>query len=91
MKFLNSILVLSALTINAVHGEVKYFNHCINNGDFAITFDDGPDLSHTEMVLDILDEFNVKATFFVNGKNCVDITSNPTAQVCILNYKIYFK
>jgi len=80
MKFLNSILILSALTMNAVHGEVKYFNECINKGDFAITFDDGPHLEYTEKVLDVLDEFNVKATFFVNGKNCVDITENSTAQ-----------
>lgn len=35
------------------------------------------------MILDTLDEFNVKATFFVNGKNCVDITTNPTAQEII--------
>lgn len=83
MKFLNSILILSTVAINAVRGDVKYFNKCIHDGDFAITFDDGPDLSHTEMVLDVLDEFNVKATFFVNGKNCVDITSNPTAQKLI--------
>jgi len=80
MKFLNSILILSALSMNAVRGDVKYFNKCIHDGDFAITFDDGPHLEYTEKVLDVLDEFNVKATFFVNGRNCVDITENSTAQ-----------
>lgn len=33
-----------------------------------LTFDDGPS-SHTSRLLDILDKYNVKATFFVNGKN----------------------
>ena len=34
----------------------------------AITFDDGPDPKHTRRVLDILDEHDVKATFFVIGR-----------------------
>ena len=34
----------------------------------AITFDDGPG-AHTARVLDILEKYNVKATFFVQGKN----------------------
>jgi len=83
MKFLNSIILMSSIVMNSVHGEVKYFSKCIKDGDFAITFDDGPSLDYTKMVLDTLDEFNVKATFFVNGKNCVDITTNPTAQELI--------
>ena len=33
-----------------------------------LTFDDGPS-SHTSRLLDILDKYNVKVTFFVNGKN----------------------
>ena len=32
-----------------------------------LTFDDGPS-NHTEKILDILNEYDVKATFFVNGK-----------------------
>ncbi|SCX86274.1 MULTISPECIES: polysaccharide deacetylase family protein [Pseudobutyrivibrio] len=32
-----------------------------------LTFDDGPS-ENTEQILDILDDYNVKATFFVNGK-----------------------
>ena len=35
----------------------------------AITFDDGPHRKHTEEILDILKEYNVKATFFVTGQN----------------------
>lgn len=33
-----------------------------------LTFDDGPS-HHTERILDILNEYDVKATFFVNGKD----------------------
>jgi peptidoglycan/xylan/chitin deacetylase (PgdA/CDA1 family) len=41
----------------------------INRGkEVALTFDDGP-AEHTETVLDILKRENVKATFFVIGKN----------------------
>eukprot|EP00833_Pecoramyces_ruminatium_P003441 jgi/Orpsp1_1/1177473/evm.model.c7180000061569.1 len=80
MKFLNTILLLASVAMNSVHGEVKYFSKCINDRDFAITFDDGPSLDYTSKVLDVLDEFHVKATFFVNGKNCVDITENKTAR-----------
>lgn len=35
----------------------------------AITFDDGPDDKYTTQVLDLLAEYNVKATFFIIGKN----------------------
>lgn len=33
----------------------------------ALTFDDGPHPIYTEQILDILDEYDVKATFFVLG------------------------
>ena len=35
----------------------------------ALTFDDGPSLSYTEQILDILCRRGVKATFFVCGQN----------------------
>lgn len=33
----------------------------------ALSFDDGPDIKFTPMVLDVLDKHNVKATFFMMG------------------------
>lgn len=39
-----------------------------------LTFDDGPDITNTPMVLNILDNYGVKATFFVVGTN---IEKNP--------------
>ncbi len=35
----------------------------------ALTFDDGPNEPYTLQVLDILDKYNIKATFFMIGKN----------------------
>ena len=42
--------------------------------EVVLTFDDGPDPEHTPKVLDMLDEYCVKATFFVVGK---DAERNP--------------
>ncbi len=39
------------------------------NKRIALTFDDGPSLTNTPQVLDILARHNARATFFVNGKN----------------------
>lgn len=38
-------------------------------GKVALTFDDGPDAYYTAQVLDILNHYNVKATFFLVGKH----------------------
>lgn len=35
----------------------------------ALTFDDGPNEPYTSEILDILDRYNVKATFFIIGQN----------------------
>jgi len=35
----------------------------------ALTYDDGPNLVYTRKILDILDRYHVKATFFMVGKN----------------------
>jgi peptidoglycan/xylan/chitin deacetylase (PgdA/CDA1 family) len=35
----------------------------------ALTFDDGPNEPYTSQVLDILDKYKIKATFFMIGKN----------------------
>ena len=40
-----------------------------NDRVVALTFDDGPDPFHTPRVLDVLDQYHVKATFFMMGRN----------------------
>ncbi|KXH27886.1 polysaccharide deacetylase, partial [Colletotrichum nymphaeae SA-01] len=47
---------------------------CTVEGDFALTFDDGP-FTYTEHVLDLLAEAGAKATFFVNGENFGNINN----------------
>lgn len=42
-----------------------------------LTFDDGPSTTNTPKVLDILDKYNIKATFFVLGKS---LESSETAK-----------
>ncbi|TDZ21906.1 Chitin deacetylase [Colletotrichum orbiculare MAFF 240422] len=41
---------------------------CINPGDVALTFDDGPD-RYTNDLLDLLKKYNASATFMVTGNN----------------------
>ncbi|SDY03729.1 polysaccharide deacetylase family protein [Thermoactinomyces sp. DSM 45892] len=48
------------------------FNLPKNQRKVVITFDDGPDGIYTPKVLDILQRYNVKATFFVMGKSAVN-------------------
>lgn len=45
----------------------------------ALTFDDGPDVRHTAALLDLLQEYGVKATFFVVGQQ-ITSTSFPLVQ-----------
>ncbi len=39
------------------------------NKKIALTFDDGPDPQYTPQILDILKQYNVKASFFIIGQN----------------------
>lgn len=43
-----------------------------NRNDIALTFDDGPNPYFTQKILNTLDFFNIKASFFVIGKRCSD-------------------
>ncbi len=43
-----------------------------NNKKIALTFDDGPSSGYTSQILDVLDRYNVKATFFVIGLNAAN-------------------
>ena len=40
-----------------------------NAAAVALTFDDGPHPKYTPQILEILDRYNIKATFFVIGIN----------------------
>ncbi|KAL2915338.1 hypothetical protein HK105_205203 [Polyrhizophydium stewartii] len=50
----------------------RYITGCNKGGVFALTFDDGPSVN-IGLILDILKRNNIKATFFINGKNRGDL------------------
>ena len=49
--------------------KAKHHNYKINKNEVALTFDDGPHPEFTPKVLDLLNKYNSKATFFCIGKN----------------------
>ena len=49
--------------------EYVYSFHMNDGNKIALTFDDGPHPQYTPLILDILKEYNVHATFFLIGEN----------------------
>lgn len=59
-----------ALTCAATAPNVPIYRSVPNEEKkIALTFDDGPHPHYTEQILDLLDRYGVKATFFVIGEN----------------------
>lgn len=54
-------------------GSIRYggtgHGRCVVPGTVALTFDDGPVFNYTDHVMDILQSYNAKATFFISGNN----------------------
>lgn len=70
-RALIAVLLLSLLTPHA-SAELPlgvYRNQQNEPSKIALTFDDGPHPRYTREILDILDEYGVKATFFFVGEN----------------------
>ncbi len=62
-------LVLGLLPVGADDGALAdvYFSCKCDDKRIALTFDDGPHYKYTAEILDILAEYDVRATFFVVG------------------------
>src|SRR6266545_3908303 len=60
--------------IDAVHHPSTVVTYYVQTTEpvVAFTFDDGPGPQWTSMVLDVLDAYQVPATFFVVGRNLQD-------------------
>jgi peptidoglycan/xylan/chitin deacetylase (PgdA/CDA1 family) len=56
----------------AARPEYVYSSVHVNGPYIALTFDDGPHATLTPKLLDLLKERNIKATFFVIGKNAAE-------------------
>lgn len=72
IKQLSAIIIatLSLLTHSTGFcAELPDTNTKPNKGTVALTFDDGPAVPYTQQILDILDRYDIKATFFIVGAN----------------------
>lgn len=59
---------------------VKVYRYKKNsNNKIALTFDDGPHPVYTKRILDILEKYNIKATFFMVGENVLNYTDAAIA------------
>jgi peptidoglycan/xylan/chitin deacetylase (PgdA/CDA1 family) len=67
--------VLSTLfTYHGVNPRSRFYGKVLSNGNrnhprIALTFDDGPNEPYTSRVLSILEQYRIKATFFIIGQN----------------------
>lgn len=74
MRKLTAMILATALLINPTVAKAEdgladvYFSKENEKKQIALTFDDGPHYKYTGEILDILAEYDIKATFFVIGK-----------------------
>jgi peptidoglycan/xylan/chitin deacetylase (PgdA/CDA1 family)/GT2 family glycosyltransferase len=67
--------ILSTLfTYHGVNPRSRFYGKVLSNGKrnhlrIALTFDDGPNEPYTSHVLSILEQYRIKATFFIIGQN----------------------
>ena len=73
--------IVANRTQGIMKGELHYPVRDDGKKVVYLTFDDGPSTTNTLNVLNILDKYNIKGTFFVMGKS---ITSNPEVTKKIL-------
>lgn len=72
LNILILLVYLVVLYVAVTRIRLNYFLNTINSGKekgISLTFDDGPNTDFTEKILDILKVKNVKASFFIIGKN----------------------
>ncbi|MCJ7791700.1 MAG: glycosyltransferase [Dehalococcoidia bacterium] len=73
--YIFDIGVLSTLfTYHGINPRSRFYGKVCSNGNrnrlrIALTFDDGPNEPYTSNVLSILEQYRIKATFFVIGQN----------------------
>ena len=66
--FLFVFMICFSIASTAV-GTSIYKDDNTNDKEIALTFDDGPHKEYTEQILQILDDYDIKATFYVIGIN----------------------
>lgn len=71
LVFIGIFTVFTLCLISYANAENKlvFKSNSNNQMKIALTFDDGPHPKNTKKILDVLDKYNVKSTFFVVGVN----------------------
>ncbi len=69
VKIFITVTLIISLSLPAHADNNVYRNVNNENMQIALTFDDGPHPGRTPEILDILEKYNIKATFFVIGEN----------------------
>ncbi len=69
INYQNNVIYVKATPFTRDNDDSVYSWHRNSDNKIALTFDDGPSSKYTEKILSILDEYNIKATFFVVGAN----------------------
>ena len=64
-----SLVSCDSKTMASANQAKVYYHYKTVEPYLALTFDDGPNKIQTPKVLDILEKYNVKATFFMIGEN----------------------
>ena len=92
MKGAVSFLLLAAMLLFPLRASAQNEQPVIRSGDpgsmkIALTFDDGPHPYRTDEVLDVLEKYGVRATFFVVGEN-VSYYPAPLKRAVSLGHEI---
>lgn len=82
-------VMLIALTCTAGAANTQVYRKVkTENKRIALTFDDGPHPRYTAEILDLLREYNVRATFFVIGENIEYYDKNIISQMLLDGHEI---
>ena len=65
----SAVLLLTVLIPQPTAGAEVVYSWNTNDKNIALTFDDGPHPVYTPEILDILEEYGIRATFFTIGQN----------------------
>jgi len=80
-SYISSSSSNSSTSTSTSYNGFQMFYQCKNSKHWALTYDDGPYKFDNDL-LDLLDKYQVKATFFVNGNNNgMDIYSDYSAKL----------
>ncbi len=65
------LLGMQFLTIHAAESSLVIRSGSTDDKKIALTFDDGPHPKKTDEILDLLEKYDIRATFFIIGQNAI--------------------